>query len=94
MITIRPDRTFHFDIRTPHTSWLLCNAAETAMGKRGKRLGASNPGKEIAGTVSLKHVYQIAKIKQSELRLSGLPLEGLCRSIIFQARSVGIEVVA
>ncbi|AEO55611.1 hypothetical protein MYCTH_2299621 [Thermothelomyces thermophilus ATCC 42464] len=92
-VTVRPDRTFHFEIRTPQTSWLLLNAAEVPPGKKGKRKGASNPGKEIVGTVSLKHVYEIAKIKQSELRLSGLSLEGLCRSIIYQAKSMGIAVV-
>ena len=92
-VTVRPDRTFHFDVRTPQTSWLLRNAAEIAPGNGGKRKGSSRPGHEIVGTVSLKHVYEIAKIKQSELRLSGLPLEGLCRSIIYQAKSVGIAVV-
>lgn len=45
------------------------------------------------GTVSLKHVYEIAKIKQSELRLSGLGLEGLCKSVIAQAKSIGVNVV-
>lgn len=64
------------------------------MGKKGKRKGASNPGTETVGTVSMKHVYEIAKIKQSELRLSGLSLEGLCRAIIFQAKSIGVNVVA
>lgn len=64
------------------------------MGKKGKRKGATKPGHDSAGTVSLKHVYEIAKIKQSELRLSGLSLEGLCRSIIYQARSIGLDVVA
>ncbi|ROW14622.1 hypothetical protein VPNG_03180 [Cytospora leucostoma] len=93
-VTVRPDRTFHFDVRTPQTSWLLLNAAEAPIGKKGKRKGATKPGHEIAGTVSLKHVYEIAKIKQSELRLSGLSLEGLCRSIIYQARTIGINVVA
>ena len=92
-VTVRPDRTFHFDIRTPQTSWLLRNAAELPVGKRGERKGASRPGHETVGTVSLKHVYEIAKIKQTELRLSGLPLEGLCRSIIYQAKSIGIAVV-
>jgi len=89
---VRPDRSFHFDIRTPHTSWLLMNAAELPLGKKGRK-GASQPGHETVGTVSLKHIYEIAKIKQTELRLSGLPLEGLCRSIIFQARSIGIDVI-
>ena len=93
-VTVRPDRTFHFEVRTPQTSWLLLNAAEAPIGKKGKRKGASNPGKETVGTVSLKHVYEIAKIKQSELRLSGLSLEGLCKAIIYQARSIGINVVA
>lgn len=93
-VTVRPDRTFHFDVRTPHTSWLLLNAADAPAGKKGKRKGSSNPGKEIVGTLSLKHVYEIAKIKQTELRLSGLSLEGLCRSIIYQAKSIGLDVVA
>lgn len=52
------------------------------------------PGQESVGEVSLKHVYDIAKIKQSELRLSGLPLEGLCKSVIAQAKSIGVTVVA
>jgi large subunit ribosomal protein L11 len=47
---------------------------------------------EIVGTISLKHVYEIAKIKQSELRLSGLSLEGICRSVIAQAKTVGVAV--
>ncbi|KAI0395910.1 ribosomal protein L11 [Xylariaceae sp. FL0594] len=92
-VTVRADRSFHFDVRTPQTSWLLRNAAELPLGKKGKRKGSSRPGHDIVGKVSLKHVYEIAKIKQSELRLSGLPLEGLCKSVIHQARSIGIEVI-
>ena len=91
-VTVRPDRSFHFDIRTPQTSWLLLNAAQ-APETNGRRKGASNPGHEKVGTISLKHVYEIAKIKQTELRLSGLPQEGLCKSIVWQARSLGVEVV-
>ncbi|KAI2606823.1 ribosomal protein L11 [Hypoxylon fragiforme] len=92
-VTVRPDRTFHFDVRTPHTSWLLRNAADLPLSKKGKRKGASKPGHEIVGTVTLKHVYEIAKIKQSELRLSGLSLEGLCKSVIYQARSIGLAII-
>lgn len=93
-VIVRPDRSFHFDVRTPQTSWLLLNAAEAPMGKKGKRKGATKPGHEVAGTVSLKHIYEIAKIKQTELRLSGLSHEGLCKVVIHQARSMGINVVA
>ncbi|RDW69507.1 hypothetical protein BP6252_08527 [Coleophoma cylindrospora] len=91
-VTVRPDRSFHFEVRTPATSYLLLNAAGVEL-KKGKRKGAMNPGKESVGTISLKHVYEIAKIKQTELRLSGLSLEGLCKSVIAQAKSVGVTVV-
>ncbi|KAL7627688.1 mitochondrial 54S ribosomal protein YmL19 [Parahypoxylon ruwenzoriense] len=93
-VTVRADRSFHFDVRTPQTSWFLRNAAELPLNKKGKKKGASNPGHEIVGTVSLKHVYEIAKIKQTELRFSSLPLRGICKSVIYQARSMGIAVVA
>ncbi|KAG8527500.1 uncharacterized protein KY384_007652 [Bacidia gigantensis] len=90
-VTVRPDRSFTFELRTPTTSYLLLQAAGVKESK-GKVRGARSPGKEAVGSISLKHVYDIARIKQSELRLSGLTLEGLCRSVIAQAKTVGIAV--
>ena len=90
-MTVRPDRSFTFELRTPTTSYLLLQAANVKE-RKGRVRGAMNPGKEVVGEVSLKHVYDIARIKQSELRLSGLSLEGLCKSIIAQAKSIGIGV--
>ncbi|KIW21340.1 ribosomal protein L11 [Exophiala spinifera] len=91
-VTVRPDRTFHFDVRTPNTSWLLLQAAGVKEIK-GKIKGANQPGRQSVGTVSLKHIYEIAKIKQSELRLSGLSLQSLCKSVIWQCKSIGVNVV-
>jgi large subunit ribosomal protein L11 len=91
-VTVRPDRSFHFELRTPTTSYFLLQAAGVKESKSKVR-GAMQPGKESVGEVSLKHIYDIAKIKQSELRLSGLSLEGLCKSVIAQARSMGVTVV-
>lgn len=91
-VTVRPDRTFTFDLRTPNTSWLLLQAAGVKEIK-GKVRGAGKPGSEIVGEVTLKHVFEIAKIKQTESRLSGLTLEGLCKSVIAQAKSMGVKVV-
>jgi len=47
----------------------------------------------VAGTVSLKHVYEIARIKQGETRLSGISLEGMVRTVIAQAGSMGVVVI-
>lgn len=91
-VTVRPDRSFHFELRTPTTSHFLLTAAGAPI-RKSKLKGAMNPGKESVGTVTLKHVYEIAKIKQSELRLSGLSLEGMCKTVIAQAKSIGVTVV-
>lgn len=91
-VCVRPDRSFTFELRTPTTTYLLLNAANVEPRKNRLR-GAMNPGHEVCGQISLKHVYEIAKIKHTETRLSGLSLQGLCKSVISQAKSIGIQVV-
>ncbi|KAL0072928.1 50S ribosomal protein L11 [Phycomyces blakesleeanus] len=86
VITIKPDRTFTFVVKTPPTTFLLKRAAGIAK-------GASTPGTEVVGSVTLKHVYEIAKLKQQDNNLKHLSLESICGSIIGVAKSVGIEVV-
>ena len=117
-MTVRPDRSFNFELRTPPTASLLLSAAgvnpiknklrgagntagpkSTAglagMGKA-THAGAAPPGnsgKGTVGSVSLKHVWEIAKIKQGESRLSGTPLEKMVKIVIAQAGSIGVVVV-
>ena len=91
-VTVRPDRSFTFELHTPTTSYLLLQAANVKE-RKGRVRGAISPGKENVGEVSLKHVYDIARIKKSELRLAGLSLVGLCKSVIAQAKSIGVNVV-
>ena len=50
-------------------------------------------GKEVAGKVSLKHIYEIAKVKSSDECWECEPLEEVCKSIIKAAHTCGIEVV-
>jgi large subunit ribosomal protein L11 len=54
----RAARTFVFEVKSPPTSWLLLRCA-------GVDKGAEQPGRGTVGKpVSLKAVYEIAKIKQ------------------------------
>lgn len=116
-VTVRPDRSFTFELRTPPTASLLLSAAGVSpiknklkgagntagphsragldgKGKASYPTGApGNAGQGVAGSVSLKHVYEIARIKQGETRLSGISLEGMVRSVIAQAGSMGVLVV-
>ena len=91
-VIVRPDRSFTFELRSPTTAWLLLQAAGVKETKN-KLRGAQKPGSDSVGTVSLKHVYEIAKIKASEPRLAGQSLEGLCKSVVSQAKSMGVKVV-
>jgi large subunit ribosomal protein L11 len=86
VITIKPDRTFTFVVKSPPTTYFLKKAA-------GITKGAQTPGTEVVGNVSLKHVYEIAKIKQQDQNLKHLSLESISSSIIGVAKSVGIQVV-
>ncbi|KAF8473984.1 mitochondrial 54S ribosomal protein YmL19 [Kalaharituber pfeilii] len=92
-VTVRPDRSFTFDIRTPTVSYFLMKAANVPL-KKGKMKGAANPGKEYVGDpLTLKHIYEIAKIKRSEPRLSSISEHGMVKCILWSAMSMGIKVV-
>jgi large subunit ribosomal protein L11 len=86
LITINPDRTFTFTFRTPPVSYLLKKAAKIEK-------GSGNVGAGKIATISLKHVYEIAKVKCTEDGLKHLGEERVARSIIGSARTLGIEVV-
>jgi len=51
------------------------------------------PGNEVAGKITLKHVYEIAKIKATDPPMEFVPMEEICAGIIGTARSAGVEVV-
>lgn len=59
----------------------------------GIQRAAMLPGNEIAGKVTLKHVYEIAKIKSEDPPLQVMTMQQLCLMVIGIARSCGIEVV-
>eukprot|EP00897_Mesotaenium_endlicherianum_P001565 jgi/Mesen1/1436/ME001313S00483 len=79
------DRTYSFVVTSPAVSYFLKRAAGVAG-------GASDAGHAKVGAVTLKHVYEIAKIKQADPGCEYMPLEGICRSIVGTAGSMGIEV--
>jgi len=85
-LTAFDDRTFKYSVLAPPTSWFLKRAAGVAK-------GAAAPGKEVAGSVSVEAVYEIARAKQAhDAGLREVSLEGLARSIVASARSMGIAV--
>lgn len=85
-ITAYKDNTFEFVVKSPAVSWYLKNAA-------GIESGSSRPGHAVASTITLKHVYEIAKVKKEDPSCNHVPIESICKSIIGTANSMGIKVV-
>lgn len=85
-LTAFTNRTFEFTTKSPPTTWFLKKAA-------GVEKGTTRPGHETVGSVTLKQVYEIAKLKHQDEHLKHLPLQGICRSIVGSAQSMGIEVI-
>jgi len=86
LITIQPDRTFTFITKTPPTSYLLKKAANVEK-------GTGKPGHEVVGTISLKHIFEIAKIKATDDHLKHLRLEAIASTVVGSAKTLGIRVV-
>uniref|UniRef100_A0A8D9BTM8 Large ribosomal subunit protein uL11m n=1 Tax=Cacopsylla melanoneura TaxID=428564 RepID=A0A8D9BTM8_9HEMI len=85
-IKVNPDRSYKLVFHKPPTSYYLKQAA-------GIERGAMYPGREVAGKLTLKHVYEIAKIKSEDPCFECEPMESICRKVIGTARALGIEVV-
>lgn len=51
------------------------------------------PGKEVAGRITLRHLYEIAAIKHQDPPNALLTLEQMCKALVGIARSCGIEIV-
>ena len=84
IITVYTDKTYDFILKTAPVSELLKKRANV-------KKGAKNPSKEKVGTVKMKDVEEIAKIKMPDL--NAFDLEAAKRMVIGSARSMGLVVV-
>ncbi|MEL6680551.1 MAG: 50S ribosomal protein L11 [Pseudomonadota bacterium] len=83
IITYYVDKSFTMDIKTPPASYYLKKAAKL-------KSAAKLPGKETAGTVTVKQVREIAEAKMVDLNANDI--DGAMQIILGSARSMGIEV--
>ena len=47
----------------------------------------------MVSTVSLWHIYEIAKVKKQDPNFASHQLDSMCKCIVGIARSMGIEVI-
>ena len=83
VITYYQDKSFSFEIKTPPASYYLKKAANL-------KSGSNAPGKQVAGSVSVAQVKEIAEAKMKDLNANSI--EAAMQIILGSARSMGIEV--
>jgi len=71
-------------MKTPPASYFIKKAA-------GIESGASSPGHQCAGTISLKHLYDIAEVKRKDTPHIGM--EAMVKNLMGSCRSMGVQVV-
>jgi large subunit ribosomal protein L11 len=83
VITYYQDKSFEMEIKTPPASYYIKKAAKL-------KSGSKTPGRETAGSVSVKQVREIAEAKWKDLNANDV--DAAMKIIVGSARSMGIEV--
>jgi|TARA_B110000211_G_scaffold142271_1_gene162408 large subunit ribosomal protein L11 len=83
VITVYKDKKFDFIIKTPPASHYIKEAAKL-------KSGSKEPGRTIAGSISMQQAEEIAKAKMEDL--NAFDIKEATKIICGSARSMGIEV--
>ncbi|MCE2747931.1 MAG: 50S ribosomal protein L11 [Rhodobacter sp.] len=91
IITYYQDKSFSLELKTSPASFYLKKAAGLKpVGKRNRAKGSSRPGRDVAGSVTVAQIRQIAEAKMKDLNANSV--EAAMQIILGSARSCGIEV--
>ncbi|MGE4326618.1 MAG: 50S ribosomal protein L11 [Pseudodonghicola sp.] len=83
VISYYQDKSFTMDIKTPPASYFLKKAAKL-------QSGSKKPGRDVAGSVTVAQVREIAEAKMKDLNANDV--DAAMQIILGSARSMGIEV--
>ena len=84
VVTVFADRSYTFITKTPPVAVLIKRAVGIAK-------GSGEPNKNKVGTITQKHVEEIAKMKLPDLNAESL--QAAVNTVKGTARSMGVEVV-
>ena len=82
-ISVFDDKSFNFVLRTTPAAIMLKRAA-------GVKTGAATPSKQVAGTISVDQLKEIAEYKMPDLNANDI--EGAMKIVAGTAKNMGIKV--
>ena len=83
VITVYKDKKFDFVIKTPPASHYIKEAAKL-------KGGSKEPGRTVAGSITMKQAEEIAKAKMQDL--NAFDIKEATKIICGSAKSMGVEV--
>ena len=83
VITVYKDKKFDFIVKTPPASHYIREAAKL-------KSGSKEPGRTVAGSITMKQAEEIAKAKMNDL--NAFDIKEATKIICGSARSMGVEV--
>ena len=83
VITVYKDKKFDFIVKTPPASHYIREAAKL-------KSGSKEPGRSVAGSITMKQAEEIANAKMNDL--NAFDIKEATKIICGSARSMGIEV--
>ena len=83
VISYYQDKSFTMEVKTPPASYFLKKAAKV-------KSGATNPSRDVVGSVTVKQIREIAEAKMADLNANDI--DAAMKIIMGSARSMGIEV--
>ena len=83
VITVYSDKSFSIETKKPPASYFLKKAAKVEK-------GAKDPGRTVAGSVTMAQVREIAEQKMADLNANNI--EAAMKIIAGSAKSLGLEV--
>lgn len=83
VITYYQDKSFSFELKTPPASYYIKKAANV-------KSGSKTPGRDSAGSLTVKQVREIAQAKMPDLNANSV--EQAMKIVMGTARSMGIDV--
>lgn len=84
LITIYKDKSFTFITKQPPMTFLIKNEIRL-------KSGSKNPGKEVAGTITMKQIENIAKKKMADMNTKDIKMA--MEMVKGSALSMGLKVV-
>lgn len=84
VIEVYADKSFTFEMKAPPASYFIAKAIGLAK-------GGGEPGRVVAGKISVSKLKEIAKEKMVDMNANDI--EAAARSLAGSARSMGIEVI-